>query len=322
MVYRDFGKTGWRVSQVGVGCWQFGGAITIDGKPDGWPGVSDEESAATITRAVELGVNFFDTADMYGWGRSEEVLGRTLKEIGHRDRLHVATKVGFWYDDQGNRTFNESKDYILRACDASLRRLQTDHIDLYQCHLWRTERWTEFLDAFETLQQQGKIGFYGVSTNDFDIIEHFDERKYLASVQSKYSLLDRHAERDILPYCRARGIAFIARTPLAQGKLSGRMTKEQKFDADDIRSKWLEGGGRKSFERDVDTVDRLKPIAENHDLTMAELAMKFVVTHPVVSTTIPGTRNRTQLEDNVAAGLLSPLTRDELAAIQQVLATP
>lgn len=322
MVYREFGKTGWRVSQVGVGCWQFGGAITVDGKPDGWPDVRDEESAATIQRAVELGINFFDTSDMYGWGRSEEVLGRTLKKIGHPDRLHIATKVGFWHDDQGRRTFNESKDYILRACDASLRRLQIDHIDLYQCHLWRTERWTEFLDAFETLQQQGKIGFYGVSTNDFDIVERFDERKKLGAVQSRYSLLNRKAEREILPYCRARGIAFIARTPLAQGRLSGRMTKNYKFGTDDIRSNWLESGEREKFERDLDTVDRLKPIAEKYDLMVAELAMKFVVTNPVVSTTIPGTRNRTQLEQNVAAGLLSPLTHEELAAIDHVLVHP
>src|ERR1017187_2575322 len=212
MDYRTFGKTGWQVSQVGVGCWQFGGTVMLDGKPDGWSGVSDEESLATIKRAVELGVNFFDTADMYGWGRSEEVLGRALKEVGGRDRLHIATKVGFWYDDQGKRTFNESKAYILRACDASLRRLQTDRVELYQCHLWRTERWAEFLDAFETVQKQGKIRFYGVSTNDFDIIERFDERKQLTSLQSKYSLLNRNVEREILPYCRARGIAFIART--------------------------------------------------------------------------------------------------------------
>jgi aryl-alcohol dehydrogenase-like predicted oxidoreductase len=141
-------------------------------------------------------------------------------------------------------------------------------------------------------------------------------------VQSRYSLLNRKAEREILPYCRARGIAFIARTPLARGRLSGRMTKNYKFGTDDIRSNWLEDGERESFERDLDTVDRLKPIAEKYDLMVAELAMKFVVTNPVVSTTIPGTRNRTQLEQNVAAGLLSPLTHEELAAIDHVLVQP
>jgi myo-inositol catabolism protein IolS len=322
MVYRVFGKTGWRVSQVGLGCWQFGGPIMLDGKPDGWSGVSDEESVATIKRAVELGISFFDTSDMYGWGHSEEVLGRALKEVGNRDRHHIASKVGFWHDDQGNRTFNESKDYILRACDASLRRLQTDRIDLYQCHLWRTERWTEFLDAFETLQKQGKIRFYGISTNDFDMIQRFDERKHLASVQANYNLLDRHVEQDILPYCRARGIAFIARGPLAMGKLSGKLTKDHKFGADDIRSKWLEGDSRKDFERDIEVVERLKPIAEKSGFIMAELAVKFVLTHVAVSTTIPGTKNRSQLEHNVAASILPPLTRDELAAIQQALAQP
>jgi aryl-alcohol dehydrogenase-like predicted oxidoreductase len=321
MVYHAFGKTGWQVSRVGLGCWQFGGAIMLDGRPDGWSGINDDESVATIQRAVELGINFFDTADMYGWGHSEEVLGRTLKEIGNRDRQYIASKVGFWHDVQGKRTFNESRDYILRACDASLRRLQTDRIDLYQCHLWRPERWPDFLDAFETLQQQGKIRFYGVSTNDFDMIQRFDERHRLASVQSNYNLLDRHVEQDILPYCRARGIAFIARGPLAMGKLSGRLTKNHKFDADDIRRKWLEGDTRANFERDINTVERLKPIAGKHGSTMAELAVKFVLTHASVSTTIPGTKNRRQLEHNVAASILPPLTRDELAAIGVALAT-
>jgi aryl-alcohol dehydrogenase-like predicted oxidoreductase len=320
MVYRAFGKTGWRVSQVGLGCWQFGGAIMLDGKPDGWSGISDEESVATIKRAVELGINFFDTADMYGWGHSEEVLGRALKEVGNRDRQYIASKVGFWHDDQGKRTFNESKDYILRACDASLRRLQTDRIDLYQCHLWRTERWTEFLDAFQTLQKQGKIRFYGISTNDFDTVQHFDERHHLTSVQSNYNLLDRHVEQAILPYCRERGIAFIARGPLAMGKLSGKLAKDHKFDANDIRSKWTEGDNRKNFERDIETVERLKPIAQKCGFIMAELAVKFVLTHVAVSTTIPGTKNRSQLDHNVAASILPPLTHDELAAIQQALA--
>ncbi len=320
MVYRAFGKTGWRVSQIGLGCWQFGGAIMLDGQPDGWSGINDEESVATIKRAVELGINFFDTSDMYGWGHSEEVLGRALKEVGNRDRQYIATKVGFWHDDQGKRTFNESKDYILRACDASLHRLQTDRIDLYQCHLWRTERWTEFLDAFETLQKQGKIRFYGVSTNDFDMIQRFDERHHLASVQSNYNLLDPHVEQDILPYCRAQGIAFIARGPLAMGKLSGKLAKDHKFDANDIRGKWLKGDNRKNFERDIDTVERLKPIAQKYAFIMAELAVKFVLTHAAVSTTIPGAKNRDQLEHNVAASILPPLTRDELAAIQHALA--
>jgi aryl-alcohol dehydrogenase-like predicted oxidoreductase len=322
MKYRTFGKTGWQVSAVGVGCWQFGGAITIDGKPDGWSGVSDQESAATIKRAVDLDVNFFDTADMYGWGRSEEIVGRTIKGLRVRDHVYIATKAGFWHDDQYRRTFNESKAYILRACDASLRRLQTDRIDLYQCHLWRTERWEEFLDAFERLQQQGKIRFFGVSTNDFDMVQRFAERGNLAAVQANYSVLNRGVEKEILPFCREHGIAFIARGPLAMGKLSGKLTKSHKFDAEDIRNRWLEGDERKNFERDLDTVERLKPIAQKHGVPLPQLAVQFVLSNPDVCVTIPGAKSRAQLESNVAAGVLTALTPDELTEIDKTLARP
>jgi myo-inositol catabolism protein IolS len=320
MEYRAFGKTGWRVSRIGLGCWQFGGAIMLDGRPDGWTGVRDDESVATIQRAVELGVNFFDTADMYGWGHSEQIIGQALH--ARRDDVFIATKVGFWHDEQHRRTLNESKDYVRRACDASLRRLQTDHIDLYQCHIWRTERWPEFLDAFETLQKRGKIRFYGVSTNDFDMVERFNERNQLASVQSNYNLLDRHAEKETLPYCNAHGIAFIARGPLATGKLSGRMTKNQTFDVDDIRNKWLTGDDHVKFERDIDMVERLKSISKNFGCSMIELAVRFVLAHPAVSMAIPGAKNRAQLERNIAADGLPQLTAEELEVIQRALRQP
>jgi myo-inositol catabolism protein IolS len=315
---RAFGKTGWHINEIGLGCWEFGGAIQLDGKPDGHTGVTDQESIATIRRAVELGVNFFDTADMYGWGHSEELVGAALK--AYRDKVFIATKAGFWHDADGNRTLNESKDYILRACEASLRRLQTDRIDLYQCHLWRTERWAEFLDAFEKLHDQGKIRSFGVSTNDFDMVQRFNERGNLSAVQGNYNLLDRGAEREVLLYCQQHGLAFIARGPLAMGRLSGKYARDSQFDANDIRSKFLEGDGRKAFEQQLDTVDRLKPIATKGGMTMAQLAIRFVLSHPGISVLIPGSKNRAQLEQNVAAGSLAPLTSETLAAIDQALA--
>jgi len=317
MTFRTFGKTGWRVSPVGVGCWQFGGVIMLDGKPDGWTGVNDDESIAAIQRAVELGINFFDTADMYGWGRSEEIVGKTLKP--HRDRVFIATKVGYWHDDQGRRTFNESKDYILRACESSLRRLQTDRIDLYQCHLSRTKQWTEFLDAFELLQQQGKIRHFGISTHDFDVMQGFNGRNNLASVQSNYNLLDRTPEQRTLPYCQKHGIAFIARGPLAMGKLSGNYSKDAKFDSQDIRNKWLEDGNRNGFERDMATVEKLRPVAAHLGITLSQLAIRFALGHEAVSIAIPGAKNRKQLEGNVAAASLPPLTRDETAAAEKAI---
>lgn len=317
---RIFGKTGWRVCEVGLGCWQFGGAITLDGKPDGWANIRDEDSVAAIRRAVELGINFFDTSDQYGWGRSEEILGRTLRQLGARNRVYIATKVGFGVDEAGRRTFKESRDEILTACEASLRRLQTDRIDLYQCHLWRTERWPEFLDAFEQLQRAGKIRAYGVSTNDFDMVQRFDERRALAAVQSDYNLLDRRAERDILPYCRARGIAFIARRPLAMGKLTGKYRPDSTFHPDDIRTRWVATAeARAAYERDLALVERLRPIAEKGGMTLAQLAIKFVLEHVAVSVVIVGARDPQQVEQNHAASVLPSLTADERAAIANVL---
>ncbi len=319
MAPRTFGRTGWRISPIGVGCWQFGGAITLDGKPDGWTGVNDDESLATIQRAADLGVNFFDTADMYGWGHSEEIVGQALRP--HRDRVFIATKVGFWHDDAGRRTFNKSKDYILRACEASLRRLQTDRVDLYQCHLWQTERWTEFLDAFETLQQQGKIRASGISSNEFRMVQRFNDRNNLASVQANYNLLDRRREDETLPYCQKHGIAFIARGPLAMGKLSGKYSKDTKFDSQDIRSKWLEDANREGFGRDMAVAEKLRPVAGQLGLKLPELAIRFVLSHPAVSIAIPGAKNRRQLEDNVAAASTGTLAGEQMAAIRKALAS-
>ena len=153
------------------------------------------------------------------------------------------------------------------------------------------------------------------------MVQRFDQRNHLASVQSNYNLLDRHGEKETLPYCKAHGIAFIARGPLAMGKLSGKLSKSRKFDTDDIRNKWLKDDDRKKFERDIETVERLKPIAQECGCNLPELAVRFVLTHPAVSIAIPGTKNRTQLEHNVAAGALPPLTGEELTLVEQALAT-
>ncbi len=161
---------------------------------------------------------------------------------------------------------------------------------------------------------------FGVSTNDFALIKHFDERKSLGAVQSNYNLLERAVEKEILPYCRARGIAFIARGPLARGRLSGKYTPASRFDPQDIRSVWLEtAAGQQAFARDLATVERLRPIAEKGGFTLAQFAIKFVLDQVAVSVVIPGTKNREQLECNVAASVLPPLTREELAAVEKAL---
>lgn len=319
MVTRSFGKTGWRIAEIGLGCNQFGGPFVIDGKPGGWSGVDDTESIATLQRAVELGVNFFDTADQYGHGHSEQIVGTALRPC--RDRVYLATKVGQSWDTNGSTIRCESRPDILRACEASLRRLQTDYIDLYQCHLPQTERWTEFLDAFDTLRRQGKLRYFGISTNDLDMVKHFDERGGLAAVQFNYNLLDRRAERTVLPYCRERGIAAIVCGPLSRGRLTGKYDKDTQFPSDDRRSLWNTGGPDRDVHlRHMATIEQLKPVAQNLGLSLAHLSLKFVLSHVAVSVVIPGARNRTQLQDNIAASALPALNQKQLLAIHQALA--
>jgi len=318
MIQRTFGKTGWRVSEIGVGGWQFGGAITLDGKPDGWTGITDDESLATVHRAVELGINFFDTSDQYGWGRSETILGKALKPC--REKVYIATKVGFSQDADGKRVLNESRDYIIGACEASLRRLQTDRIDLYQCHLWRTEHWPEFLSAFDTLQCAGKIRAFGVSTNDFDMVQRFDERQTLSAVQCNYNLFDRRPELDILPYCRARGIAVIARGVLAMGKLTGKYDKQSRFAPDDIRTKWLDGESRVEFDRQIDAVERLRTVSARAGFTLPQLAVKFVLSNVAVAVALAGVKDRAQVETNAGTSMLPHITHDEMIAVQAAIA--
>jgi aryl-alcohol dehydrogenase-like predicted oxidoreductase len=320
---RLFGSTNWEVTAMGLGCWQYGGAITIDGAADGWAGIQDEESLATIRQAATGGINFFDTADMYGWGHSEEILGRALRDLlpslGGRDQVHIASKVGFWHDETYRRTFGESREYILQACDASLRRLQTDYLDLYQCHLGRTERWTEFLDAFELLRRQGKIREFGISTNDLDMVEKFNERGTLGSVQANFNLIDRKPASTLLPYCRKHNIAFIGRGPLAMGKLTGKYNRHTVFDPEDIRSKWLTGTHRAAYERDIQIAERLLPLATAWNISLADLAIRYVLDHEGVSVVIPGARNRSQLQHNLRAASLPPLTTKQLDLIHREL---
>lgn len=317
---RTFGKTGWQIQDVGLGCWQFGGTNTLDGRADGWSGVTDEESIATIERAVELGVNFFDTSDQYGWGHSEELLGRALKPF--RDQVFIASKVGFGRDADGRRTFHENRGYILEACDRSLQRLRTDHIDLYQCHLWRTERWEEFLSAFESLRDAGKIRLFGVSTNDFDMVQRFDQEQSLGAVQTNYNALQRGAETEVIPYCHERGIAVIARGPLAMGRLGGHYTPGHVFDEHDIRQRWINTNeSRQQFAADLERVERLRPIAENKGVTLAQLAIQFVLANAGVSVVIAGAKNRMQLEQNTTANRLPALTTEELTAIRDAVET-
>ena len=307
MQYRSLGKTGLQVSEVSIGLWAVGG--------DAWGPVEDRDSLAAIHRAWELGVNFFDTADVYGRGHSEELLGRFLKTVP-RDKVYVATKVGLWRGRQPNPY--TKPQMIVEECEASLGRLSTNYIDVYQDHVWWDENTEVFAEALLRLKEQGKVRFVGLSANDFAYIQRFDQAiGGLDTLQIDYSLLNRQPERDALPYCQQHAIGVIVRGPLAMGKLSGKFTPDTTFPEGDIRRGWLEGEQRERFLRDLDLVERLRVLAEGR--TLAQLALAYVLAHPAVSMTIPGAKNPQQVEENVRAAE-RPLTSVELARIQELLA--
>lgn len=305
MQYRTLGKTGWRVSAVGMGCWGIGGQ---------WGPVEEQEAVATVHKALECGINLFDTADAYGLGESERRLGKALQ--GRRDEALIATKVGNFARRSGHPLSYATPQHVYLCCDASLHRLGTDRIDLYQCHIGNLADPTIFLEAFETLRQQGKIRAYGISSDSVDVVKQFDRDGNCAAVQLNYSILSRSAEKALLPLCAERNIGVLLRGPIAKGLLAGKFTRESTF-ADSVRSGWNEGEERQRFLRDVERVEKLRFLARD-DRTMAQAALQFVIGHPAVTCAIPGAKNPDQAEQNARAAD-SELSNDERRRIEEAI---
>jgi myo-inositol catabolism protein IolS len=300
MEYRQLGKTGLTVSTVGFGGWAIGG--------DAWGPVDDADSLAAIAQALDLGVTLFDTADVYGRGRSEELLGRALR--GRRDDVVISTKVGLWdsHMDVSPNIYSDPK-LIYERCDESLRRLGTDHVDVYLCHLWWDENTDVFLEAFAELQRRGKIRACGVSTDDPAHLRHFDGEGTCGVVQFDYSIVNRAAEAELLPYAASRELGTIVRGPLRMGLLTGKFDASTTFPEDDIRHPWP---AEPWFGEALATVEGLRGVGEP-----AELAVGFVLAHPAVDAAIPGAKTAAQMAANAAAGARA-LTPDELRRIEEL----
>ena len=311
MRYTTFGKTGWNVSVIGMGCWAIGGNM--------WGPTDDADSIAAIQASLDAGVNLLDTADAYGIGHSEELIARAL-EGGRRENVLIATKFGNWARNQGHPLSFTSKHHITLCCDASLYRLRTDVIDLYQCHIGSPDDPELFLDALDELVQAGKIRAYGISTNRLESVQAFNARGTCSVVQLDYSILNRRPEADLLPYCRDNNIGTLIRGPLAMGKLTGKMTPETTFPENDTRRRWTENDGRTAFLRDLDRVEQLRFLATK-DRTMAQAALAFVLAHPAATVAIPGAKNPDQARANAAAAD-KPLSDAELAQIARVCCPP
>jgi len=302
------GKSGIEVSVIGTGLWAVGG---------GWGPVDDQQALAAIDASLDAGINFFDTADVYGNGHSEELLGKAMQ--GRRERFVVATKIGWvGYDGTNNCSQYDSVDKLVAGVEESLRRLQTDHIDLIQNHIFYREPNTDvFIEGFQRLQRDGKVRAYGLSSSDFAFIKDFNRNGHCATLQIDYSLLNRTPESEIFPYCQANNIGVIVRGALAMGILAGKFTSETRFPKGDFRRNWHENSDeQRVLLEDLGKVESLCALTNSR--TLSQLALRFVIDHPAVTTVIPGARSPKQARENVQAGLLPPLTLAERQQIDSI----
>jgi aryl-alcohol dehydrogenase-like predicted oxidoreductase len=309
MQYRTLGKTGIKVTPYCLGAMMFGKLANSD----------HDDCIRIIHKALDFGINFVDTADRYSSGESEEIVGKALK--GRRDRVVLATKVHGPMGEDPNQQGN-SRRWITQAVEASLRRLQTDHIDLYQIHRPAPDTdIEETLSVLTDLMRAGKVRAIGSSTfpaSDIVEAQWTAERRGLArfrTEQPPYSILDRGIEREVLPACERYGMGVMVWSPLSKGMLTGRYRKGQALP-DSLRVKAFPK--QMSDERNLDAVERLLPVAEEAGLSLTHLAMGFVMAHPGVTSAILGPRTMQQLDD-LLAGAEVRLTDDILDKIDAIV---
>ncbi|NNC88511.1 MAG: aldo/keto reductase [Akkermansiaceae bacterium] len=316
MTTRPLGNTGLQFTTIGIGTWAIGGGDWSYG----WGDQDAREGIAGIRRGVELGVNWIDTAAIYGDGASEELVGKALAEIPATDRPMVATKCGRIMRDDGTVFGRLKKESVVAECEASLRRLGVDRIDLYQIH-WPDpdadieEGWT----AMAGLKEAGKVREIGVSNHDVAQMKRLEAIHPPASLQPPYSMINREVEDEALPFCGARGIGVICYSPMGKGLLTGGFTKE--------RAAALAGNDHRSrdpkfqspqLEINLALVDAIRPVADAHRRPLAQLSLAWVLRRPEVTGAIVGVRNAQQIEQTAGAAGWE-LSSDEIATIDAAL---
>lgn len=284
---RSFRKTGLQVSEVGFGAWAIGG--TSYGPTD------DRVSVQALKKAFDLGVNFFDTADTYGNGHSEELIGTTFGKI--RKEVVIATKGGWDFYHSKERIKDMSGSYLKEALHKSLKRLQTDYVDLYQLHNpdLKTIQEGKIYKILEQFKREGKARFVGISIHEVEEAKEVILSGKVDAVQLVYNMIEQEMRPEILPLAREKGIAVIVREPLACGFLTGRYTKESVFGEKDHRKRWT----REELEEDLAKVEKVKFMADRYHISLAKAALKFVLSHNEISTVIPGGKTPEQVEENV-----------------------
>jgi aryl-alcohol dehydrogenase-like predicted oxidoreductase len=311
MKYRILGKTNLNVSEISFGAWGIGGGM--------WKGSDDVESMRTLHRAVDLGVNFIDTALAYGRGHSEQLIGNLLKE--RKERLHVATKIPpknqQWPARAGSSVGDAfPKNYIIECTEKSLKNLGTECLDVQQFHVWLDE-WLhegDWWEAIQNLKEQGKIRAFGVSINDHapETALELVKSGLADTVQVIYNIFDQSPEDNLFPVCREKNVGVIVRVPFDEGGLTGRITPETTFPERDWRNRYFQDDRKKQV---WEKAQELQKLLNGEAKSLPELALRFCLNHPAVSTVIPGMRTVEHVESNIAVSdgrLLSDSLRSEL----------
>jgi aryl-alcohol dehydrogenase-like predicted oxidoreductase len=313
MNYRKFGKTDLSVSEIGFGAWGIGGPAMVGEVAIGWGDVDDSTSVKALNKSLDLGINFYDTADFYGFGHSEELIG---KVFGNRDDVIIASKVGHRVEDE-KIILDYTKKHILNSCNESLKRLRRDKIDFYQLHSAKLEHLQngECIEAMEELKSQGKIRYWGISLNTFNPYPEADfliERNLADGFQLVLNIINQRSLK-LIQDANAKGYGVIARIPLQFGLLTGKFTKETTFNKNDHRHFRLQPEFLSEL---IDALENVWNVAANYNVDKTTFALSFIMNHLGVTTVIPGIKTPEQAENNTKP--LISISEEDMRFIHQL----